>query len=247
MNLSVACAGLVGNQKNPSSSRGPAEILEEIIQDERARSDFDPREPRVSAIGYCQRKQVARAHGIFMDYFPWYYGEMGHALQHRAFLRFKRRYVDAEEEVSVPHAVGTCHPDIYLPTERLAIQVKTGSDNKANRANFDAANREQCLLEWASWRGAGHAITQDGRRIEGVPETYWLLLLGRESAGRVMGQSRVKWDPIRAARLQARLLETHAYIESETLPPVPSPMPTQECQGFGTGILCPMYEHCHGK
>lgn len=228
------------------TSLNPADILAAIIVEERISPRFDPREPRVSAIGLCQRKQVfATFHPDKMPPFPWLYQESGHALQHRAFLRFKRRYPDAEEEVSVPHPWGTCHPDIWIPSERMAIQVKTGTQAGVVGKDLKPSHRDQVLLEWALWREAGGCDAEDGVYVDGVPESYWVLLLSRDDWGGTTAANRVKWNGPRAEHLRARLGQIAAWIEAGIVPERDLTAPNFECNDRVTGeVLCPCRKEC---
>lgn len=223
-----------------------------IVDEARARWDaasdarFDRAEARVSAVGLCPRRQVAQALGVISEPFPPLYKRAGymHEVQLAAELRLV--HPDLEEQLEVPTVTGgTTHPDIYLPSLGWAIQLKTSSESGTLNKALKPHHRDQCMLEWASWRRAGYAQTRDGRRIDSVPTRYWLLMLSRDTYGLTMSENEVRWDGARADALERRLQETQAHIDAGELPAHDMSAPSWECQDRRSGApRCPMHGRC---
>lgn len=149
------------------------DIIDRAVADEARHKTFDPSEVRVSSIGDCRRKVVAKCLGYFDETIGWIYSKGGHVLQAVAFEYIRKLYPGAEEEVTIPtSAPGTwTHPDIFIPSLGLSSQVKSCKRN-AVMAYVERGEKlpkekhvEQVLLEWYFWRKAGFCITETGMKI----------------------------------------------------------------------------------
>lgn len=217
------------------------------VEAERERSSrFDPARARPSAVGYCQLKTWAQATGRLQRDIPLFYVVAGYALQDWWFFNvIKPVHPDAEREVSVATVTGeSTHPDIFIPSRKLAVQVKSCSKSAALNKVKKAHHTAQCLIEWASWHRERCCTTEDGRVIYGVPERYEVLLLCRDDYGITRNEIRVRWDALKAARLEAKLAETQFFIDHDIEPDCPYTKPTWECRDHQTGEACPLYNHC---
>ncbi len=225
-----------------------ADIIRAQWAAERATPKFDPRQPRVSAIGLCVYRQVSRALGNHVEpEFPWIYGEAGHLLQYGAFMRIKAAYPDAENEVSVETVIPGvyCHPDIIIPSLKKCIQVKSADASSATYGNATPYQVDQCLMEWVSWQHSRQWTSEDGLRSgEFVPAEYEVLIRDRESYGRpdLDVSVPVRWDPNRARLLTAKFHEIDFYISAEILPQKPAKRQF-DCW-FSTENHCVLFENC---
>ena len=195
------------------------EILDRIILEESRMRIFDPREPRISSIGLCNRRQVARALGRVADTIPWEYGEAGHVLENRVYERILRIYPDAVHEPAVETWIPGvyCHPDIYVPSERHCIQVKSGDASSASWGQLKPYHRDQVWGEWLAWMMTGPYAAG----FDAIPLSYEVLYLDRSSFGRVRLSVPVRFDQRKAAHLIEKFWEVARSIEFEILPPRP--------------------------
>lgn len=230
-----------------------AQLIDEALRIERQSPKFNPKEARVSAVGLCPRRQVVWAidpefRGLSV--FPWLYGESGHALQHRMFLRIQAMETDALEEVCVPTPLGGwCHPDIYRPAADNATQVKTMSDAAVTSRTTHAYQVKQTLLEWHYWMKAGCCYEREDDPfsvIPGVPRTYGLLLVSRPSWGALRAYVPLKYDREKALRAAEQHERIQGHIDREEVPPHGRTRPDFECESELTGELCPLYKLCWG-
>lgn len=213
---------------------------------ERSDSRFDRQEARVSAVGLCARRQVAQALGEINDPFPEIFKRAGYMHEQQLAEELRLVHPDLEEQLEVPTITGgTTHPDFYLPSLRWAIQLKTSSEDGTAGKTLKPHHRDQCRLEWASWRRAGYAMTRDGRRIGSVPVRYWLLMLSRDSYGITMSENEIRWDNLKAEMLERRLEQNQALIDAGIIPDRDKPRPDFECKHPKTGeINCSMFRRC---
>ena len=223
-----------------------------LVNDARARwrelSDarFIRTEARVSAVGQCQRRQVAQALGVINDPFPEVYKRAGYMHEVQLATELRMLFPDLEEQLEVPTITGgTTHPDFYLPSLKWAIQLKTSTEGGTVNKTLRPYHRDQCLMEWASWRRNGYALSRDGREIESVPTRYWLLMLSRDNYGITMSENEVRWDGARVEALERRLRDTQAHIDAGVLPDREMSKPGSECVDWETGKpRCSMHGRC---
>ncbi len=219
--------------------------------DQEAEPKFDPREPRVSKIGLCARRQVAEALGLIESTIPPELAEAGHLLELAAFNRIAsvKGCRDAVHEPSVETWVPgvMCHPDIILPTNRHVIQVKSvRTADSGSWGDVAPYHRDQVLGEWAAFRATGGFYPRGSqRKYPFLPERYELLYLCRESWGLKYISVPVPWDRVRAEELKRKFLSIAAHIILEKLPPVPM-KPEPDCQ-FSLTNRCPLFDDCESK
>jgi len=268
------------------------EVIDRVIERERAQRTFRRDQIRVSSIGSCARKVVAEALGVTdPGEFPFVYSEGGHLLEAAAGRRIRTVLPQSEEQVGVPTSVpGTwTHPDVLMvenllraprPTGRVTFELERGGrgvqiKSTKRRAIWEyqgkmvpgkfgvgipkAAQVDQALLEWHFWRQAGFCLTRAGARIEGVPETYELLYLGREDFGDTRQSVEVPWDEPRAAALATEFDRRVEALRWHELPARPFDEPKiLDCyyepkwyDWDGTHYeppqVCPLYEQCWGR
>ena len=174
--------------------------------------------PRVSMIGYCDRRHVAKVLGIITSDISDFYCRSGYMLQDAVYNELKKVYPGTVQEVTVATTVegGETHPDLFIPEIKHGVQVKSDAEN-ASFGKPKKAHQEQALLEWHFWRLSGQCVTEEGLPIAMVPNTYELLYVGRESFGLNIISVPIKYDPVKARALQDRYENIMDYIEMEVL------------------------------
>lgn len=228
------------------------EIIDKVLAEER-KPRFPLREPRVSSIGYCEKAQVLKAltqKEEDIDIFPWIYYESGYVLQDRVYNRIKKEYPDAIDEINVPTCIENvyCHPDIYIPSLGLCIQVKVRRES-SSFGILQKAHKEQCLLEWYFWVTAGYYKDKNKEKIyQDVAKAYEVLYLGRESYGEKKVSIPIKYDRLTAESLANKYVSIQAHIDIGVPPKTPYKTPQTECNGyFGTTNPCIYIKNCFGN
>ena len=218
------------------------EIIEMVFKEEENTiiPDKDPRQPRVSMVWACPRRQVGIALGLVKNKIPWYYCEAGYVLQEQAFKRIKKKYPDAEQEVCVPTSSNDVftHPDIFIPELNYCIQVKSGAESSSAFGIVKANHRDQVLLEWYFWILAGFCYNEDKTvKINQVPSGYEIMYTGREGYGKVLVSIPVTYNANRASYLAQRF---EMVAEHMAIGVLPDRLPKQnyECRECDLKTTC---------
>lgn len=195
--------------------------------------------PRPSQIWICKRKHVGIAMELIKNDILWYYCEAGITLQTNAYNRIKKEYPDTVQEVAVPTGYPgiDTHPDIYIPSLKHCMQVKSASDTSTGFGKLKPYHKDQVLMEWYFWNKAGYCITEEGERLNGVPVSYEILYLGRESYGEAMESVQITYNKMEADRLAERFEELVSCLELKILPQGLG-KPGFECKGCGFTNMC---------
>ena len=226
-----------------------SEILQQAMDAET--SPFDKREPRVSKIGLCARRQVLEALGVIDNDIPWEFCEAGHILQYAAFQRVRSIFPFAEEEVAVETPIKGvyCHPDIVVLEENLCIQVKSSMAARDSFETVASYQRDQVLMEWVSWRHSRKYVHYNREddcynfnwpHKKFVPSRYEILFLDRETYGKIHTSVNIPWDGVRARELQAKFEMIADCIAEWMVPPIPK---TKQADCW-LGQPCQIYNQC---
>ena len=219
----------------------------ELLRLSREADTFPRSQPRVSSIGYCMRKQVAKCLGMFEPAFPRKYTVWGHALQafYAAELA-KQMVVYNELEVRTSQLGVYCHPDIFVTDTRSSrgIQVKTvGKWGMQKLRVAKPEDIEQAQLEWWFWEQNGAMY---GNSYVKSPLEYELLYVERPDVCEENWTDRlctfpVSWDSTKMLELQDRFDYIANCITLEILPEPKHVKPQYEC------LECIFKQECFGN
>lgn len=226
-------------------------LLKQAMQPEN-RSRFDPKEVRLSSIGYCQRRQVLTA----LEGAPpidWGYDQHGHLLQEALSKIIERKY-PITRELEVKHDYGIAHIDLFIEKGILSdvghiCEIKT----------------IKCAALAYELPKPAHILQVQGQmlflsRNNGYIPTAEIIYMCRDDAGAHHQAHEIAFpDPERTTFIEDRLRQVYRYIEEKFVPEVPFDEPIYECSyktkknGYGKRIeyqeiKCPFYEsHCWGN
>ncbi len=212
---------------------------------------FDPRELRLSEVGGCPRLRAARRAGIVppdevgsWDAGYFLRGRLAELVVRAAFLRrYARRF---RSERAVTHPWGFGHADLWLPAERLLVEIKSASTD------------------------SGDSVPEGLPRPEHVAQAQAYLHFLRDGRGRrradlailvyVMAGQRLTWRiypvcyrPEQGERIEAELgeIDRRAAQGAALQIPVPaeysrSQVPCVRYLPSGQAVRCPLHATCWG-
>ena len=213
---------------------------------------FDPHELRLSAAGTCPRLRAARLAGLVPPEQPdevdagyFLRGRLAELVVRAAFARcYRRRY---RRERAVAHPWGSGHADLWLPAERLLVEIKSASTDEQGTVPEG--------LPWPEHVAQAQAylhFLRDGRgRRRTADAVLVYVFAGRELTWRIYP---VRYRPAEGERIASELAAIARRAADGTALGMPVPAGYRRlappCVGYRSGgriERCPLWEHCWGR